>query len=206
MSVNLKNPYFIAIFTALLAGFFSFIGTWYTAGKQYENILLEERLNSRRIAYHNFLEKIDRMDSPEISKFLHIGTAIDNLIVDAQYQALEDQFEIMVKNLYDYSIYWKLSSDLSLLRLYASDKVNQYADDLLSVLTIVAPEIELSNYPVGFVEFWKANMESQCKYSFYAITEKVQCEERVIIIAAAEIFNLMVNEMRNELMQVPLSR
>ncbi|HVY55048.1 MAG TPA: hypothetical protein VHC46_04765, partial [Thermodesulfobacteriota bacterium] len=150
-----------------------------------------------------FLEKIDRQHSPELSRLLNLGSVGDKIFTDAQIQALEDQFEIVVSNLHDYKIYWQLSSYLHLVRLNASDKVNQYADDLLSVLTITGTDIDLNNYPPEFVEYWNQVRYSQDFGVAYGWTEKVSEDERFAVIMAARIFNQLVKQMRDELLQVP---
>src|SRR6266571_1117125 len=59
------NPYVMAVITAVLAGAFAVLGTYFTAQFQAKHAIAQKQLEYRAQSYAAFLEKIDRSRSPE---------------------------------------------------------------------------------------------------------------------------------------------
>jgi hypothetical protein len=195
------NPYLIAIFTAVLAAGFSILGSHYTYKKQTEKLLLEQRLGIRKHAYTLFLEKIDREKSPLLSRLLHLGSAADHVATDGEIQTLEDAFEKMALALQSYDVYWYLSNDMSILRMYGSRRVVEYSKDLLNVTTGQYWQISLKGYPRDVQVYFHKWKKIQATGGAYGWKEKITSEERLTLILAARLFRNLLDTIRAEFEQ-----
>src|SRR2546426_7172191 len=123
------NPYVIAVFTAVLAGAFSVLGTYFTAQFQAKHAIAQKQLEYRAQSYAAFLEKIDRSRSPEIGQLLSIGSLAERVTTDSEIQNLEDQLAVLLRKAPIQDLYWKLNSDLNLVRLHGSIRVRRVCDE-----------------------------------------------------------------------------
>ncbi len=132
------NPYVMAVFTAVLAGAFSVLGTYFTAQFQAKHAIAQKQLEYRAQSYAAFLEKIDRSRSPEIGQLLSIGSLAERVATDSEIQNLEDQLAVLLRKAPIQDLYWKLNNDLNLVRLHGSDRVRRVCDLRLIGLLILA--------------------------------------------------------------------
>jgi len=192
------NPYVMAIFTAILAAGFATLGTYYTHQKQTQKFLLEQRLGSRKQAYTLFLEKIDREKSPLLSRLLHLGSVAEHLATDGEIQTLEDAFEQITVALQSYDLYWQLSNDMSILRMYGSRTVVEYANDLLDLTSGKYWQISLQKYPRDvqvYFHKWKKHAALGVAYGW---KERITSDERLTLILTARLFRNILETIRAE--------
>lgn len=198
------NPYILAILTALLAGFFSIVGSWYISNRQIDALVLEERLIARRQAYQIFVETVNRRNSPELSQLLHLGALVDRVATDGKIQDLEDRFSEVIKNLHSYDTYLQLSSDFGVVRLHGSEQVNKIADDLLATVVFRSHQIDLDSYPPEFVSYWEQwRLLQEGDRIVIGWEPKVSPDERFTAIAASHLFSYLLEVIRRELRQEP---
>ncbi|MFQ5915136.1 MAG: hypothetical protein ACE5JS_18345 [Nitrospinota bacterium] len=192
------NPYLLALFTAVFAAVFSVVGIYYTSKKQTERLLFEQRLDSRRRAYVLFLEKIDRERSPHLSRLLNLGSVADRVATDGEIQALEDAFGELATFLQDYELYWQLSNDMSILRMYGSQRIVGYSKALLAVISGLHWEIALEKYPSELQIYYHRWRNAQEKGIAYGWEPKVTDEDRLTLIVAAKLFSNLQDTVRAE--------
>src|SRR5256886_16471315 len=108
------NPYVIAVFTAVLAGAFSVLGTYFTAQFQAKYAIAQKQLEYRAQSYAAFFEKIDRSRSPEIGQVLSIGSSAGRVATDSEIQTLEAKPAVLLRKPPIQALSWKLTSDLNL--------------------------------------------------------------------------------------------
>lgn len=197
------NPYALAAFTAVIAAVFAMLGGWFAARQQLNNLLLEERLQSRRRAYETFVEQVSRGNSPTLSALLNLGAMADRVTTDSEVQALENQFAVVARSVDDLSTYVQLSSDLSIVRLHGSENVNRIADDLLSVAVMKYDEVDTSRYPEDFQEYWNRWKAIQDRGVEYGWEASVRKEARFSSIIAARLYRHLLDVIRQELREVP---
>ena len=193
------SPYSIAILTVILSGFFTIVGFYLTAKWQFQIAITEKRYEYRMNAYNSFLSAISRNNSPIIAEILNIGELSKHVATDAEIQVLEDKFSELSKLNNEYKISWQLDSDFSVLRLYGSDLVRQYCDDILSVLVLREYDVEWNNYPkelVSLKNIWVKYQENGIAYGW---EEKVTGEERVMFVILSAMYKNLLTQLRNEL-------
>lgn len=198
------NPYLLALFTAALAGIFSFAGSWYVSGKQIEAIVIEERLSSRRLAYQSFIESVTHDSSPLLNRLLHIGSMADSVATDSEVQALEDEFAVVVQQLYTFDTYTKLSSDLAIVRIHGSEAINRIADDLLYVVSFHHYKVDVKNYPESFQNYWISWNDAQKNTNYLGWEPKISGEERFTAVISARLFSYLLETIRQELQDDPI--
>ena len=198
------NPYVIAIFTAVLAGAFSVLGTYFTAQFQAKHAIAQKQLEYRAQSYAAFLEKIDRSRSPEIGQLLSIGSLAERVTTDSEIQNLEDQLAVLLRKAPIQDLYWKLNSDLNLVRLHGSIRVRRVCDDILKALALREFEIDWSGYPRDVSQLREKWAEVQKEGATYGWQPRISNDKRLMIIVVGKLFELLVTELRNEL-QTPAS-
>ena len=101
-------------------------------------------------------------------------------------------------------MYLQLSSDLGVVRLHGSEKVNRIADDLLATVALKYHDVDLDSYPPQFVsywEYWKALQKSDGVAIGWE--PKVSPDERFTAIIASRLFSHLLETIREELRQNP---
>jgi len=198
------NPYVIAVFTAVLAGAFSVLGTYFTAQFQAKYAIAQKQLEYRAQSYAAFLEKIDRSRSPEIGQLLSIGSLAERVATDSEIQTLEDQLAVLLRKAPIQDLYWKLNSDLNLVRLHGSNRVRRVCDDILKALALREFEIDWSVYPRDVSQLREKWAGIQKEGITYGWQPRISNDKRLMIIVVGKLFELLVTELRNEL-QTPSS-
>ena len=198
------NRYVLAVLTAVLAGLFSIVGNWYISNRHIDALILAERLVARRQAYQIFVETVGQRNSPELSQLLHLGSLADRVATDGEIQGLEDQFSEIIERLYSFDMYLQLSSDLGVVRLHGSEKVNRIADDLLATVALKYHDVDLDSYPPQFVSYWEHWKPIQKSDNVaYGWEPKVSPDERFTAIIASRLFSHLLETIREELRQNP---
>ena len=198
------NPYAMAVLTAVLAGAFSVLGTYFTAQFQAKHAIAQKQLEYRAQSYAAFLEKIDRSRSPEIGQLLSIGSLAERVTTDSEIQNLEDQLAVLLRKAPIQDLYWKLNSDLNLVRLHGSIRVRRVCDDILKALALREFEIDWSGYPRDVSQLREKWAEVQKEGATYGWQPRISNDKRLMIIVVGKLFELLVAELRNEL-QTPAS-
>jgi hypothetical protein len=121
------------------------------------------------------------------------------VLTDDQIQDLEDKlYNILSKN-NTHDIYWRLNSDLNILRLHASDRVNLRADDLLKALALNFHEIQVKNHSeqvqAYYEKWWKAQRDGIA----YGYEEKILPEQRFSIIISSKLLQSLIQAMNDEI-------
>ncbi len=197
------NPYVMAFLTATLAGLFSVIGGYFTAGFQARQAIAQKQLEYRVGAYTAFLDKTDRNKAPAISQILNIGTMADHLATDGEIQAFEDRIAELLKKNDAQDLYWQLNADLNVLRLHGSARVAKICDDLLKALLLRDHEINWTDYPpevTAFHDRWKM---AQKKGIAYGWEERVSADERLMIVTIAKLTQILIQQLRTEIHGLP---
>ncbi len=193
------NLYLLAFFTALFAGLFSIVGNYYLSKDQIKQVLPEKDLDLRKEVYLSFLSKIDKSNDPVISEMLNIGPFADKVGTDSQIQDLEDKLHNILSRNDTYDIYWRLNSDLNILRLRASDRVKIRADDLLNALSLNFDAIQIKNHSAEVQAYYKKWWEIQREGIPYGFEEKITLEERFSIIISGKLLQSLIQAMNEEI-------
>jgi hypothetical protein len=189
----------VALLTATLAGLFSVIGGYFTAGFQAKHAVAQKKLEYRVGAYRAFLDKTDRSNAPGISQLLSIGAMADHLATDGEIQAFEDRIATLLKEHDSQDLYWQLNADLNILRLHGSERVAEICDDILKALLLRDEEIDWTNYSpevVALHDRWKVSQEKGVAYGW---EERVSGEERLMIVSIAKLTQVLIEQLRSEI-------
>lgn len=197
------NPYLLAFITALFAGLFSIVGNYHLSKGQIKQMLLEKDLDLRKEVYLSFLNKIDKSNDPVISEMLNIGSLVDKAGTDSQIQDSEDRLHNILSKNDTYDIYWRLNSDLNILRLRASDRVKMRADDLLNALTLNFHEIQIKNHSAEVQAYYDKWWEVQRDGIAYGYEERITPEQRFSIIISGKLLQSLIQAMNEELRTAP---
>lgn len=192
------NPYFIAFFTAILAGAFSVIGGYYTALFQSEKAISQMQIEYRVSTYNGFLEKIGRAKSPGISEILSMGSMINHLATDGEIQKFEDRIGELLKEQNTQDLYWQLNADLNVLRLHGSRRVTEIGDDILLSILLRGEEISWSKYPQEIVavnDHWKTNQDQSVAYGW---EDRVGPDELLMIVNISLLAQVLIEQLREE--------
>jgi hypothetical protein len=196
---NPPNPYFLAVFTATLAGIFSVVGGYFTAEFQEKQATTQKQQDYRGVAYTRFLDKMDRSKAPAISQLLSIGLMADHLATDAEIQAFEDRITSLLKKYDTQDIYWQLNADLNILRLHGSNRVSEICDDILKSLLLRNNEINWAAYSPNIVAFYDSWKVAQEEGTAYGWEERVTSDERLMIITISKLTQLLIKQLRAEI-------
>ena len=194
-----QNPYAMAVFTAVLAGIFSIVGSYFTTQIQTRYAIVQKQLEYRAQAYSGFLEKIDRSRSPVLSQILTIGSLVGRVAADSEVQNLEDRLADIFKKADIQDLYWQLNSDLNVLRLHGSRRVRRVCDDILKALSLQDSEIDWSLYSAETSQFYREWRDTQKQRLSYGWEPKIADDERLMIIVIGKLFELLIDELRHEL-------
>lgn len=125
------------------------------------------------------------------------------MTTDDQIQDLEDKlYNILSKN-NTYDIYWRLNSDLNILRLRASDRVKMRADDLLKALALKFHEIQIKNHSTPVQAYYEKWWEVQRYGIEYGFEEKISPEQRFSIIISSKLLQGLIQAMNEEIRTTP---
>lgn len=193
------NPYLLAFFTVLFASLFSTVGNYYLSKGHINHALLEKDFDLRREVYLSFINKIDKSNDPTISELLNIGSLADNVFTDSEIQRFEDRLHNILSRNSTYDIYWRLNSDLNILRLRASDRVKARADDLLNILTLNFHEVQIKNHSTEVQAYYSKWQEIQHDGIVYGFEERISPEQRFSIILSSKLLQSLIQAMREEL-------
>jgi hypothetical protein len=193
-----QNPYAMVVFTAVLAGIFSIVGSYFTTQIQTKYAIVQKQLEYRAQAYSGFLEKIDRSRSPVLSQILSIGSLTERVATDSEIQDLEDRLADIFKKTDIQDLYWQLNSDLNVLRLHGSTRVRRMCDDILKALSLKDSEIDWSFYSAEASQFYTEWRDAQ-KQGLSYTEPKISDDERLMIVVLGKLFELLIDELRHEL-------
>ncbi len=160
-------------------------------------------ISEKRYIYLSFLNKIDKSNDPVISEMLNIGSLADKVATDSQIQDLEDKLHSILSKNNTYDIYWRLNSDLNILRLRASDRGKIRADDLLNALTLNFHEIQIKNHSAEVQAYYSKWWEVQRNGIAYGYEERITPEERFSIIVSGKLLQSLIQAMNEELRITP---
>lgn len=194
-----SNPYVMAVFTAVLAGIFSIIGSYYTAGFQARQAMAQKHFEYRVLAYTAFLEKTNHAKAPAISQILAIGSMADQLATDGEIQEFEDRIAHLLKKHSAQDIYWQLNADLNSLRLHGTPRVAEICDDILKSLLLRDHEINWSKYPTDLVAVHDRWNTAQDKGQAYGWIELVSSDERLMIVMISKLTQALIAQLRTEI-------
>lgn len=194
-----QNPYVMAVFTAVLAGIFSIIGSHYTADFQVQEAITQKQFEYRVLAYTAFLEKTDHTKAPAISQILAIGSMANHLATDGEIQEFEDRVSRLLKKHSAQDIYWQLNADLNSLRLHGTPRVAEICDDILKSLLLRDHEIIWSKYPADLVAEHDRWNTAQDKGQAYGWTEQVSSDERLMIVMISKLTQALITQLRKEI-------
>lgn len=193
------NPYAMAVFTAVLAGIFSIIGSYYTADFQAWQAIAQKQFEYRVVAYTAFLEKTDYAQAPAISQILTIGSMADHLATDGEIQEFEDQIARLLKKYSAQDIYWQLNADMNTLRLHGTPRVAEICSDILRSLLLRNHEIAWNKYPTDIVvahDRWSIAPEKRQAYGW---VEQVSSDERLMIVMISKLTQALIAQLRKEI-------
>lgn len=193
------NPYILALITAVLAGFFSIVGSYFTAKIQINQTVMEKQFEYKISAYTSFLEKVDRSKMPAISQVLTIGSIAGHLATDGEIQAFEDHIAELLSKHDIHDLYWQLNVDLNILKLHGTPRVAQICDDIMLILLLRHHEIDWSKYSVDVVNFYKRWQETQIQGIAYGWEARISSEERLMIIMMAKLTEVLIIQLRDEM-------
>lgn len=194
-----QNPYAMAAFTAVLAGIFSVVGSYFTTQIHTKYHIVQKQLEYREQAYLVFLEKIDRSRFPVLSQILNTGSLAERVATDSEIQNLEDRMADIFKKADIQDIYWQLNSDLNVLRLHGSTSVRRMCDDILKTLSLRDFEIDWTFYSAEASQFYAKWRDAESKGIPYGWEPKISDDERLMIVVIGKLFDLLIGELRNEL-------
>ena len=194
-----QNPYVIAILAATLAGFFSVVGGYFAASFHARHAIAQKRFEYRVEAYGVFLDKISR--NKIISQLISIGGMADHLATDSEIQDFEDRIGQLLKRHDAEELYWRLDTDLNILRLYGTIRVIEICDDILKALVLRDEEIEWKSYSPEIVAFHNEWKMSQQKGVAYGWEERISVEERLMVVTIAKLTQALINQLRLEIQQ-----
>jgi hypothetical protein len=189
----------MAVFTAVLAGIFSVVGSYFTTQIQTKYAIVQKQLEYRAQSYLGFLEKVDRSRSPVLSQILNIGSLAERVATDSEIQNLEDHLADIFKKADIQDIYWQLNSDLNVLRLHGSTRVRRMCDDILKALSLRDFEIDWSSYSAEVSQFYAKWRDAQRNGIPYGWEPKISDNERLMVVVIGKLFDLLIGELRNEL-------
>jgi hypothetical protein len=192
------NPYFMAFLTAFLSAAFSVTGSYFTVNLQARHAIAQKRLEFRVQAYGTFLEKIDRNKSPAISQLLSIGAMAESVTTDGEIQALENRLSALFSDNDEQEFFWQLNSDLNVLRVHGSNRVEQISKNMLDALSFRSENIDWSAYPAEISNFhkdWKRLQEQGVAYGW---TAKVSEDQRLMIVILAKLTQVLLSQLRIE--------
>jgi len=193
------NPYLMAVLTAVLAGIFSIMGSYYTTNSQAREAIAQKQFEYRVLAYTALLEKIDHIKAPVISQILTTGSMTDHLTTDGEIQEFEDRIARFLKKHSTQDIYWQLNADLNSLRLQGTPRVAEICDDILNSLLLRDHEIVWSKYPADLVavhDRWSTNQDIRQAYGW---TERVSSDERLMIVMISRLTQALIGQLRKEI-------
>lgn len=193
-----SNPYFLAFFTAVLAGLFSVLGGYFVAKFQADSALAQKQIEYRVSAYGAFLKNIDHAGRPLASLLLSFGSLAGKVATDGKIQDFEDRMSAFVQKNDVQNSYWQLSADFNVLRLHGSDEVSEICSDILSALSMRSDEINWARYP-EHVSASYMSWKSAENNGFYAVTPRVSERERMMFITVAMLYEVLINQLRIEL-------
>ena len=197
------NPYLLAFFTALFAGLFSIVGIYYLSKIHINHMLLEKDLDLKKEMYLSFINKIDKNNDPIISELLSIGPLADNVNTDGEIQNFEDKLYNILSRNSTYDIYWRLNSDLNIIRLRASDRVKTRADDLLNTLILNFNEVQIKKHSPEIQAYYSKWWEIQRDGIAYGYEERITSEQRFSIIISSKLLQSLIQAMNEELGNAP---
>ena len=193
------NAYAMAIFTAVLAGIFSVIGSYYTAELQEKQAITQKQFEYRVLAYTTFLDKTDHAKAHAINQILSIGSMANHLATDGEIQAFEDRIASFLKKHDAQDIYWQLNTDLNTLRLHGTPQVAEICDDILKSLLLRDHEIVWSKYPSDLVAIHDRWRTAQEKGDAYGWVERVAIDERLMIVMISKLTQVLIAQLRKEI-------
>jgi len=196
------NPYSLAFFTAIMAGIFSTVGSYFATSFQARHAIEQKHFEFRAQAYSGFLEKIDHVRAPVVSEFLHTGLLAEELDTDADLQSLENRMTRILSEIDVQELYWRLNSDLTILRLYGSPMVQCFCEDILKTLILQHDEIDWSIYPARIKESYEQWRASQEKTTDTYIELQISNEERLRFIMISKLYTALIQQLRYELQSV----
>lgn len=129
-----SNIYITIVMTALLSGVMSTGGIYITAPYQTEQLMKQKNYENRAQAYGKFLDEMTSDKSSATFYLVAINSLVINITSDASVQKLEDRIAILSNKNENYELFFSLVSNLQILQLYGSIKVEQYCNDFISVL------------------------------------------------------------------------
>ncbi len=197
--VATPNPYVMVVFTAVIAGIFSIIGSYYTADFQTREVIAQKQFENRMLAYTAFLENTDHTKAPAISQILTIGSMADHLATDGEIQEFEDRTAHFLKNYSSQDIFWQLNADLNSLRLQGTPRVAEICDDILKSLLLRDDEIIWSKYSAKLVTAHESWSRAQDKGQAYGWTERVSSDERLMIVMISKLNQVLIDQLRKEI-------
>jgi hypothetical protein len=189
----------MALFTALLAGIFSLSGAYVIAKIQARHATTAKALEYRAQAYSGFLQKLDWERSPLVSRLLNIGSLADRVATDGEIQALEDRIADLLKQLDPQEAYWQLSSDFNLLRLHGDIITDKFCSDILALLSFRHHEVNWAQYSKQTQDYYRKWRKNQNERIAYGWEEKVDKEERFMVVMVSRLFNELIDHLRSGL-------
>lgn len=199
MSKKEPNHYVLAVFTAFLSGILSLIGFYLSAKLQAENRIAQKQYENRARSYEYLLNNMSMHKFPAIVGILNVGNLVEHVATDGEIQALEDTFEkLSLINNY-YKVSWQLDNHFNILRLYGSESVVRYCEDILAVLALREFTVDWNSYPSEVQEFRSIWVRVQENGVAYGWEEKVTNEERIMFALASILYRNLITQLRNEL-------
>lgn len=193
------HQYFMAVFTAILAGVFSIVANYFAANFSGERSATRKLFEYRIESYVTFVQKTDQQASPALSRLLSFGSMVQHVVTDSEIQLFEDRAAKFFEKYDTHHLYWQFNSVITPLRLAGSKRVNKICDDIQLALMQHDEEIQWPDYSSDIVELydrWKSAQESG---SAYAIEEQISEEDRLMIVAVALLMQALIDQLRSEI-------
>lgn len=193
------HHYFTAIFTAILAGVFSIVASYFATSFSGERNTTQKLFEYRIESYVTFVRKTEQQESPALSRLLSFGSMIQHVVTDSEMQLFEDRATEFLEKYDTHHLYWQFDSAIRPLRLAGSTRVNKICNDIQLALMQHDDEVQWPDYSPEIAkryDHWKSTQESG---SAYAIEERISEEDRMMIVAVALLMQALIDQLRSEM-------
>lgn len=195
--ISSPNAYLMAVFTAGMAAIFSMIGGCLLAHQQSKQVAVH-RLHERRLAaYEMFVQRVGVI--PGVSEVLSSGAMVSDLITDSELELFEYRSAELLKAHHTQDLYWRLSAEMQVLRLHGTPQVRDICDDILRLLLMRHEAVRWDRYSPRLRAFYFRSRSAQEVRTAYGMTEQVTEDERLMIIMAPQLMQVLVDRLRAEL-------
>lgn len=192
------HPIFIAITTALLACAGSVGGVYLSAPMVISQFIEQKGYENKVKAYESFLRSMSEDTSSVSIKLIGLNQMVRNVTTDASIQKIEDNIEILSYENRSDKLFLYLISNMQVLQLYGSEKVDLYINDFISVLLGNDFLVDWDLHDEDTKSIW--NTWTNNNRPAYGFEKKVSDDERAkfIILSAqyVELVKLLKTELR----------